>query len=102
MALDFTTLNDDGTPSKVISISVKVHAELIEAAQTMGLDRLLTFADYYEDAEVPVNRMQPLLGDVQALLRQELPPDLTHFLHAFEALIELALTAESSIHAIAD
>jgi len=102
MSLDFAVLSENGAPEKTVSLGVDLHQELITTATARGLARFENFADYYEDAEVPVNNLPGLIEQVRTLRSQAGSAELQCFLDDLDDLIAYALAKRKALHAIAD
>ena len=102
MGLDFAVLGIDGAPERAVSLGVDLHQHMIDSAAAFNLPSFAAFGDYYKDAVVCTSALPALQTQVESLLRQNLPPDLTAFLRSLRCLIQYALAADRPIHAIAD
>jgi hypothetical protein len=101
MSLDIAILGIDGIPTKVFSIGVEEHYNLMEIVNRNNL--LFRLNDYYNDSEFQTSELEDLENEVCAV--QERCQDnskLYSLLNDFVELIAEAKKREISIVAIAD
>jgi hypothetical protein len=102
MSLDFAVLGSTGAPEATVQLGVELHHQLLSCATVRNLRSLLTFEDYYEDAEVSIEQLPTLASEVQFLSSEANSAELRMFLGALDNLITSAILTGRSLHAIAD
>jgi hypothetical protein len=103
MALDIAVLDDGGRILRSAPIEAAAHRAIIAAAQSRELPLLLTFADFYEDAEVPPGEVAALLQELDGLARDTaLSGVASEELRQLQDLCRFALDAGRGLVAVAD
>jgi hypothetical protein len=102
MSLDLVLIGENGRPECTVPVRVDIHDELITAASSLDLKKLMKLKDYYGDALYQIEELEDLNREILVLLQQSTSEELRIILYGFEQLIGLALARSSSIEAIAD
>ncbi|TPM12570.1 hypothetical protein [Mesorhizobium sp. B2-3-5] len=102
MSLDFSVLNANGSPERSVSLGVELHHQLLTVAKSQGLDEILRFDDYYEDAEVPCDKIPNLMRQISVLSGATTSSELRTFLEKLTELGGFALSNRRTIIAISD
>lgn len=102
MSLDFTVLDQNGTPQRTLSLGVDLHHELITTAAVLGLTRFQDFSDYYQDSEVGLGDLPTLAEQTRRLRNQAGSVELIQFLDRLDDLIAYAIAQRRALNVIAD
>ena len=102
MPLDFALLARDGSPIRIVPLSMQQHDELIAHARELKLYRILRFHDYFEDIDTSPIELPGLSQEVATLARSAMAKEIQGFLQDLQRLIKLALTKGQPLYAIAD
>jgi hypothetical protein len=103
MSLDFAVLDPDGHIDRYVSIGPSAHHEIVSIASQNAFEFILQFANYYEDAILPIESFPPLTKQVETLRRVEgISEESKAFLTGFANLIRYAIEQGRPIEALSD
>ena len=102
MSLDFAIRDDDGKPRVAIHLDEDTHFEFIEAAKQANLAISRLFSEFYEDASVETHQLAELQTELKVLLSKKIDANTRFFVEKLLDLVELALTKDKPIIAVAD
>lgn len=103
MSLDFTILQQDGTPGETVAFSVDAHWRLVQLAREQQLDAICIFQDYYEEIEAAAESLPEIARQLSLIkLNDESQLLLGNKIPRLCKLIEIAIVEHKSIFALPD
>jgi hypothetical protein len=102
LALDFSILDSDGTPSESLALGVDEHWELITVGRRAGSRVTESFADYYADALLDLDQLVAARSQLRELQEMQISSELAGFLVRLDHLIARAIDSNQPVHILAD
>lgn len=104
MSYDISIMGPDGRPLKEVNIGVGEHHEIFNYAERYALTNMLHFSDYYIDGELPFNKAQDIMIEIETLVRMNLinSEQALKKVNEIYALLEVAKENECNVYGISD
>ncbi len=103
MSLDFVLDSNGAAVSSTVSLSVDDHWSLVSLAQREGLNHFLIFKDYYEEQHISWSSLNPILSDLEGLLRaSSSDPRLNAVVAALHVLFSEAAERRADVAVLPD
>jgi hypothetical protein len=104
MSYDLAILDDNGKPSRYISIGVDEHYRLNCMAKEKEFSLILRMGDYYSDTTYHATEINSLMREISLMIADISPKDsgIRTFLIKALGLADEAITQQKAIEGIAD
>ena len=104
MSYDLAILDDNGMPSRFISIGVDEHYRLTCIAEEKGFSLILRMGDYYTDTTYHANEINSLIRELALMIAEIESKDsgIRTFLIKALSLADEAIAQQKAIEGIAD
>jgi len=103
MALDLVVERRKHEPIETVSVEVEVYGDLMSVVMPLRPRAFLRLADYYEDAEIPVEELRDLADEAGRVLRSaSASVAVKDLARRIQSLAKTAIREGLPIHAYSD